>query len=402
MEQYFLYLQQALFAERQFYFLILLFSALTSFYSLFSTNKKRGLLDIFCQFAVRALFLFCVTFLYFTAARHFFPNITGLFFVDAALVVGLYMIFFLLFTKPDKREPEIRWRITGWPTGEAEFEENGDWKKQPILAINERDYAFRTAAPYIKLFREMVRRGCVDDETLKWLGNLQMVKAFQDHQRAAQGLPLDDEVSPEFPSTPTVPEKVTGANIPMSQPVSASAPAIEVQPPQSSAIPTDTRGPQTTQLKLKRSQREAAFGKIIFMLDARMELTPEDQALVNKYKLGGHVVYESTARQKHAEAAKAHLESTRDQPSLFASPSKQALGVGKTLFRLARAGASAAVTAMSLRVTIASPTQGVHVECKSMNELVDAENAIVEAAQNLKGYLANASSFDGREDIIDL
>jgi hypothetical protein len=59
------------------------------------------------------------------------------------------------------------------------------------------------------------------------------------------------------------------------------------------------------QLKLKRSQREGGtFTKtMIFCLDARAELTPEEQASVTRYKLGGQVIYNSQAAKKHLDKA---------------------------------------------------------------------------------------------------
>ena len=47
------------------------------------------------------------------------------------------------------------------------------------------------------------------------------------------------------------------------------------------------------QLKLQRSQRTSMFGKVIFVLDARMELTRDEHELLVKYRLGNDVVYES-------------------------------------------------------------------------------------------------------------
>jgi hypothetical protein len=155
-------------------------------------------------------------------------------------------------------------------------------------------------------------------------------------------------------------------------------------------------------LKLRRSQRSSFMGKMLFALDARIELTAEELSLVAKYDLGDTVIYESSSRERHREAMRAHAESTRDQPGLSAGPGAQLLGAGKTLFRIALTGASATALALSLRVTVYSLMQGVHIECKSMGELLDAENAIVEAAQNLKAYLQTAVTFDGREAIIDL
>jgi hypothetical protein len=79
-------------------------------------------------------------------------------------------------------------------------------------------------------------------------------------------------------------------------------------------------------LKLRRSQRSSLMGKMLFALDARIELTAEERSLVEKYRLGDAVIYESTSRERHREAMKAHAESTRDQPGLFESPSAQLLG----------------------------------------------------------------------------
>jgi hypothetical protein len=206
------------------------------------------------------------------------------------------------------------------------------------------------------------------------------------------GVALHDAIN-ILKDSPTLPAQPPAKNATTASPTIG----IPVSP-----IPTLSDVPLTTQLKLKRSQRSGMMGKIIFILDARMELSPDDAALVAKYRLGERIVYESSTRQKRAEATKAHLESTREHPSLFSSPTKQALGVGKTLFRLARAGTSAAMTALALRITIDSLAQGVHVECKSLEELTEAENAIVEAARNLKGYLASAVGFDGQEEIVAL
>jgi hypothetical protein len=80
----------------------------------------------------------------------------------------------------------------------------------------------------------------------------------------------------------------------------------------------------------------------------------------------------------------------------------QLLGAGKTLYRLARAGVSATAAALSLRITVSSLISGVHVECQSMSELLEAETAILEAGQNLRRYLETAATFDGREEIIEL
>jgi hypothetical protein len=177
-------------------------------------------------------------------------------------------------------------------------------------------------------------------------------------------------------------------------------PAVTDNPPRS-YIPNEP-DPKSMALKLKRSKRSNVMGKVFFVLDARIGLNAEEHALVKKYRLGGFLIYESQARAKHREATKAHLESTREHPSLFDSPASQFLGLGKTLFRIGRASVSAAMTAYSKNITVDSLIRGEHIECESMDELLAAENAIREAARNLKGYLEEAATFDGREEVIEL
>jgi hypothetical protein len=143
-------------------------------------------------------------------------------------------------------------------------------------------------------------------------------------------------------------------------------------------------------------------GKIIFVLDARIGLNAEEYALVKKYRLGSFVVYDSQARERHREATREHLETTREHSPLSGGMTAQLLGLGKTFYRLGRASVSATMTALSLRITVDSLIRGVHVECDSMDELLGAERAIREAATNLKGYLEEAATFDGREEVVEL
>ena len=64
------------------------------------------------------------------------------------------------------------------------------------------------------------------------------------------------------------------------------------------------------QLKLKRSQRSGGImgGKVIFGLDARADLSADEQGLVKKYALGKIVVYDSEVRKKHNESAYGHFD----------------------------------------------------------------------------------------------
>jgi hypothetical protein len=137
-------------------------------------------------------------------------------------------------------------------------------------------------------------------------------------------------------------------------------------------------------------------GKIIFTLDARANLSAEEYGLVKRYALGKLVVYDSEARKKHHEAAYGHFSDAAATPAQYDLASG-----GRSLWRSARGLASAAIMALSLRVTVESLLSGQHIECKDMDELLGAESAIVDACKNLKAYLETALTFDGREEVFE-
>jgi hypothetical protein len=145
------------------------------------------------------------------------------------------------------------------------------------------------------------------------------------------------------------------------------------------------------QLKLKRSQRAGGMlgAKVIFALNARTDLTPDEKGLVSKYALGKLIVYDSEARKKHGEAAYGHFDEGTSST------------VGRSLWKSARGIASAAMMTLSLRVTIDSLMSGQHIECKDLDELLGAEAAILNACKNLKAYLETAQTFDGREEVVE-
>jgi hypothetical protein len=139
------------------------------------------------------------------------------------------------------------------------------------------------------------------------------------------------------------------------------------------------------QLKLRRSQRSAGMlgRSVMFMLDARLELTEEEAANVKKYGLGDEVIYNSAASQNHAEAAAEAV--ARDS-------------VGSFLNVLAQA----AMHRLSLNITIDGLVRAQHVECKDLAELIAAEKAIRQAAHTTRAFLETARTFDGREIVVDL
>ena len=136
------------------------------------------------------------------------------------------------------------------------------------------------------------------------------------------------------------------------------------------------------QIKITRSQRKGgAFGgKIIFMLDMRAEYTEQERETINKYNLGAEVIYNSADAQAHLDKA------------------GEKLAGGSLIGGLA----SIAMARMKLNITIVGLKEGVHIECKDLHELLEAEKTVRGACLNLVQYLAVARSFDGRVDVVEI
>lgn len=154
------------------------------------------------------------------------------------------------------------------------------------------------------------------------------------------------------------------------------------------------------QLKIKRSQREGGMiSKIaIFCIDARVQFSAQEKHSITRYRLQNQIIYDSeAAKQMMARSENSRgrgIEYSGDIVSTLGSAASNALSGAKSL-------AFAALAKMKLSITIGSLERGQHVECKSLDELLGAEEAIMQACENLKGYLDTAATFDGREVLFD-
>lgn len=131
------------------------------------------------------------------------------------------------------------------------------------------------------------------------------------------------------------------------------------------------------QLKVRRNQRSGMLGgKVVFTLDVMAELSGEERALVERYKLWSEVVYSSEAANDNA--ARMHAGSVKALGAVL---------VDKVLKRF---------------FTVKHLVSGEHIECKDLAELLGAEEQVRIACANLKKYLEVAQTFDGREEVVEV
>ena len=121
-------------------------------------------------------------------------------------------------------------------------------------------------------------------------------------------------------------------------------------------------------LLLRRGQREAMLGgKPVFILDVRADISAEEKKLVEKYKLGDTMLYQS-----HEITGGSGL-----------------LGVASKL----------AFKAVTINVSIKDLANGKRVECKDVVEMLAIEEHIRDAAKTFVDVLKAAAGFGGEEAV---
>jgi hypothetical protein len=122
-------------------------------------------------------------------------------------------------------------------------------------------------------------------------------------------------------------------------------------------------------LLLRRSERQSTFGKPIYVLEVRAEISDEERGWIAKYKFGPSLLY-----------------SRKGKPNVDASTIS---GIGALMLH----------HALDLTVSVTDLVNGKRVECKDIMEMLAAEAQIKEAAATFGNVLKAASQFGGEEVI---
>lgn len=146
-------------------------------------------------------------------------------------------------------------------------------------------------------------------------------------------------------------------------------------------------------LKLTRSQRTSMTRKLIYRLDVLVEVSGDEKDLIKKYKLGDQIVYSSESFNRLAAGAGAAQDAAG---GMFSTPTASGMLNKATAVGLSWAAAFA------LKLTVDDMIKGKPIECKDLGEMLDAENAVITGAQNIKTFLDAAETFDGREVVVEL
>lgn len=121
-------------------------------------------------------------------------------------------------------------------------------------------------------------------------------------------------------------------------------------------------------LILRRDQKSAGMlsKTITFLLDVRADLTPEERANIQKYKLADTVLYERAT---------------------MTDPGSGLLGVASRL----------AFKAANISISVGDLERGKRIDCKDIIEMLAIEEQVREAAHTFKNVLEAAARFGGEE-----
>lgn len=127
-------------------------------------------------------------------------------------------------------------------------------------------------------------------------------------------------------------------------------------------------------LRLNRSQRQTGVmsKKVLFALDAQVDLTAQEAEYVSKYKMGSALIY------------------NKDRVNPELNDYASAKGIMRNL----------SAAALNINLTVNDLVRGRTIECKDILEIIDAEETVKSACQGLKNLLEACAGFEG-EEIID-
>ena len=158
--------------------------------------------------------------------------------------------------------------------------------------------------------------------------------------------------------------------------------------PLSQQIPIGTRD-FTILLRIRRTHR---FTLILrrpkFILYFKADVSPEDMALIKKYKLGRSHLYTSEEFTKRSEEINKPVESSLD------ALKKTLAYLTKWLTWIARF--------FTLKITIRTLIRGKRVEKGDLGDLRALEQQVISSSNSMKEYLAVARTFNGAVETIEI
>ena len=130
-------------------------------------------------------------------------------------------------------------------------------------------------------------------------------------------------------------------------------------------------------LKLRRSQQSGLTGTVKFSLHAIVDLNTDEETALKKYKFGKSIVYESPKGAAATEMFRATGGSFKSSIATIAAK------------------------AMNQLLSVNDLVHGKEITCKDINEMIAAEEQVIDGCNGLARILYVCQNFEG-EEIIDI
>ena len=144
-------------------------------------------------------------------------------------------------------------------------------------------------------------------------------------------------------------------------------------------------------LLTRRLQRDDGWfeSAMTFVLDAQLDLTPEEKFLFYKYDLAERVIYNSEDFLAHLKAADEHREeAAKDDQDLLTSTYHSFAAFGENIWGK-----------LSLQLTLQNLLDGAHVESADLEEILYIESLVRQSSEFVADYLKVALTFDSHEEL---
>jgi hypothetical protein len=163
------------------------------------------------------------------------------------------------------------------------------------------------------------------------------------------------------------------------------------------------------QLHLKRSQRKDegwTSEYLTYILEARLEPTPEEDAGLYMYPHRNELIYESSGYVFCQERAGACFQSAQDgipetpkEPGLL-DYAQLCVGITMGVVNTTVGVGFAVASVFCLQINLLTLSgDGHYIESQSLEEILEIENKLNTAVEYFSQYLKVAEYFDGSEDV---
>ncbi len=157
-------------------------------------------------------------------------------------------------------------------------------------------------------------------------------------------------------------------------------------------------------LLFRRDQRDDGWfeSSITFLLDIRLELTPDERAQAKRYQLLDITVYDSAWREQYRQAAEQRFDAATEGSIFTTDVDRLFSDLAASLWNNLAGLGNALMMSLELHLTYRDLIDGAHVETEDIDAAVNVETIVLAHCRALAQVLDTALTFDGSDTLYEL